>query len=102
MCPVTGLEHVEAAQPTPAPHRLRNTATHTATNTTLPQVQELCLKEPCALMLQQGWPQTAAQVSAPGPGQGVHSPATNTCDTPGEQDPLCQAAALESCEGCSG
>lgn len=45
--PATGLEHVEAAQPTPAPRCLRNTATHTATNVTLPQVWELCLEEPC-------------------------------------------------------
>lgn len=47
-------------------------------------------------MLQQGWPWTATLVSASGPGQRVPSPATETHDTPGERDPLCQAAALES------
>lgn len=58
MSPATGLEHVEAAQPTPAPHQVRNTAT----NIMLPQVWEPCLgalhvRSPSdtSLMLQQGW-----------------------------------------------
>lgn len=42
MHPATRLEHVEAAQPTPAPRQVRNTAT----NIMLPQVWEPCLEEP--------------------------------------------------------
>lgn len=42
MCPAAGLEHVEAAQPTPSQDRSHAQAT----NITLPQVQELCLEEP--------------------------------------------------------
>lgn len=99
--PAAGLEHAEAAQPTPAPRCLRNTATHRATNITLPQVWELCLEEPREEPNRRPFDATArlAMNSSTGqcfPGQGVPSPATKTCHTPGEQDPLCQAAALES------